>query len=117
MGIAALLQTLGGRALAPFGELGYDMLLERSLDAALPEVKPGVAVTLRFATPADIDEICRMYEPDPFLYIGDPTPSPGRHERARELYAEIVHDARHWPRHAREHNREWLQRAQAALGK
>lgn len=35
--------------------------------------------------------------------------------RARELYAEIVHDARHWPRHAREHNSEWLQRAQAAL--
>ncbi len=37
-------------------------------------------------------------------------------ERAKSLYAEIVHDARHWPRHAREHNREWLQRAQAALG-
>lgn len=35
--------------------------------------------------------------------------------RARELYADIVHDARHWPRHAREHNSEWLQRAQAAL--
>jgi hypothetical protein len=34
--------------------------------------------------------------------------------RARELYAEIVHDARHWPRHAREHNSEWLQRAQAS---
>ncbi|HEY1996603.1 tetratricopeptide repeat protein [Paraburkholderia sp.] len=36
-------------------------------------------------------------------------------ERARSLYGEIVQDARHWPRHAREHNREWLQRAQAAL--
>lgn len=36
------------------------------------------------------------------------------HQRARELYAEIVHDARHWPRHAREHNSEWLQRAQAS---
>jgi hypothetical protein len=35
-------------------------------------------------------------------------------QRARELYAEIVHDARHWPRHAREHNSEWLQRAQAS---
>lgn len=34
---------------------------------------------------------------------------------ASSLYAEIVHDARHWPRHAREHNREWLQRAHAAL--
>ena len=36
-------------------------------------------------------------------------------QRAASLYAEIVHDARHWPRHAREHNREWLQRAQAGL--
>jgi hypothetical protein len=35
--------------------------------------------------------------------------------RAGSLYAEIAHDAKHWPRHAREHNREWLQRAQAAL--
>ncbi|WP_420997045.1 tetratricopeptide repeat protein [Cupriavidus sp. 30B13] len=38
-------------------------------------------------------------------------------ERAQALYAEIVHDGKHWPRHAREHNREWLQRAQGALGK
>ncbi len=43
-------------------------------------------------------------------------PAAADQERARALYAEIVHDARHWPRHAREHNREWLQRAQAALG-
>lgn len=37
--------------------------------------------------------------------------------RARDLYAEIVHDARHWPRFAREHNSEWLQRAQSALSR
>ena len=36
-------------------------------------------------------------------------------QRADDLYTEIVQDAKHWPRHAREHNREWLQRAQAAL--
>src|ERR1700754_1714401 len=36
-------------------------------------------------------------------------------ERARSLYADIVQDAKYWPRHAREHNREWLQRAQSAL--
>ncbi|HEY2024909.1 tetratricopeptide repeat protein [Paraburkholderia sp.] len=36
-------------------------------------------------------------------------------QHAQTLYTEIVQDARHWPRHAREHNREWLQRAQAAL--
>jgi hypothetical protein len=35
--------------------------------------------------------------------------------RANNLYAEIVQDAKHWPRHAREHNRDWLQRAQAML--
>ncbi|MGF6598093.1 hypothetical protein P3T23_002810 [Paraburkholderia sp. GAS448] len=37
------------------------------------------------------------------------------HRRATSLYTEIAHDAKYWPRHAREHNREWLQRAQAAL--
>jgi hypothetical protein len=37
------------------------------------------------------------------------------HRRASDLYAEIAHDAKHWPRHAWEHNREWLQRAQTAL--
>jgi len=36
-------------------------------------------------------------------------------QRAISLYADIAQDAKHWPRHAREHNREWLQRAQAAL--
>ncbi len=41
-------------------------------------------------------------------------PEEADRRRARELYAEIVHDARHWPRHAREHNSEWLQRAQAS---
>ncbi|CAG9243474.1 tetratricopeptide repeat protein [Paraburkholderia unamae] len=52
------------------------------------------------------------------LYADWLTTQPGDadRQRARELYAEIVHDARHWPRHAREHNRKWLQRAQAALG-
>ena len=44
-------------------------------------------------------------------------PDDADHQRARELYAEIVHDARHWPRHAREHNSEWLQRARAALSR
>ncbi|MCA3208928.1 tetratricopeptide repeat protein, partial [Cupriavidus sp.] len=43
-------------------------------------------------------------------------PEAADRERAKSLYSEIVHDARHWPRHAREHNREWLQRAQTALG-
>ncbi|SAL88243.1 hypothetical protein AWB74_08468 [Caballeronia arvi] len=44
-------------------------------------------------------------------------PDDADRHRARELYAEIVHDAKHWPRHAREHNSEWLQRAQSALSR
>jgi hypothetical protein len=44
-------------------------------------------------------------------------PDEADRKRARDLYAEIVHDAKHWPRHAREHNGEWLQRAQAALSR
>lgn len=43
-------------------------------------------------------------------------PDESDRQRAHALYGDIVHDAKHWPRHAREHNREWLQRAQSALG-
>ncbi|MDR0276208.1 MAG: hypothetical protein LBI48_12925 [Burkholderiaceae bacterium] len=35
-------------------------------------------------------------------------------QRAQTLLDDILHDAQHWPRHARDHNRQWLQRAQAA---
>ncbi|SIT35698.1 Tetratricopeptide TPR_4 [Paraburkholderia ribeironis] len=42
-------------------------------------------------------------------------PDAADRQRADSLYGEIVHDAKHWTRHAREHNREWLQRAQAGL--
>ncbi|HEY1609397.1 MAG TPA: hypothetical protein VGG24_09030, partial [Paraburkholderia sp.] len=44
-------------------------------------------------------------------------PDEADRQRARELYAEIVQDARHWPRYVRDHNSEWLQRAQSALGR
>lgn len=33
--------------------------------------------------------------------------------RAAALYEDILRDGKHWPRHAREHNREWLARAQS----
>ena len=33
--------------------------------------------------------------------------------RAAALYEEILRDGQHWPRYAREHNREWLARAQS----
>ena len=86
MNIGPVLFGLSARALSALGEFGCDVLLERSLADALPTVEPDAQVTLRLASPADIDEICRMYSSDPWLYIGDPTPSPGSHERARELY-------------------------------
>ncbi|MEO8304444.1 MAG: hypothetical protein ABI724_10015 [Betaproteobacteria bacterium] len=49
-------------------------------------MKPVPEVTLRQAVPADVDEITRLYSSDPWLYIGEPTPSPGSHEKAREMY-------------------------------
>ncbi|WP_250454360.1 hypothetical protein [Caballeronia sp. ATUFL_M2_KS44] len=39
----------------------------------------------------------------------------GDRERARELFAEILHDSKHWTRFARAHNREWLKRAKLGL--
>jgi hypothetical protein len=42
-------------------------------------------------------------------------PSEADRRRATALFEDIVQDGKHWPRYAREHNREWLQRAQSAL--
>jgi hypothetical protein len=42
-------------------------------------------------------------------------PGEADRKRAAALFAEIVQDGKHWPRYAREHNRQWLQRAQAGL--
>lgn len=42
-------------------------------------------------------------------------PGEADRRRATVLFEEIVQDGKHWPRYAREHNREWLQRAQAGL--
>jgi hypothetical protein len=36
--------------------------------------------------------------------------------RARQLYEEIIRDSRHWHRHAKQVNKEWLRKAQAAVG-
>jgi len=35
-------------------------------------------------------------------------------QRAQALFEEILRDAKHWTRYAKDHNREWLQRAAAA---
>jgi hypothetical protein len=42
-------------------------------------------------------------------------PAEADRRRAMGLFEEIVQDGKHWPRYARAHNREWLQRAHAAL--
>ena len=74
MSMAPRLWRLLDRFLAPWGELGRDVLLERSLLVDLPEVQPRVEVTLRQALPADLDEIIRLYSADPWLYLGEGPP-------------------------------------------
>ena len=86
MSVAAWLARLFGRALAPWGELGCDVLLERSLQDDLPPVKPEAEVTLRLALPTDIDEISRLFSSDPWLYLGEVPPTPASRAKARELY-------------------------------
>ena len=41
-------------------------------------------------------------------------PNEADRKRAAALYEDILQDGKHWPRHARAHNREWLERAQSA---
>lgn len=86
LNIGAWLARQSGRALAPWGELGCDVLLERSLEHDLPAVEPHPEATLRLAAPADIDEISRLYSSDPWLYILDGPRMPGDEKKARELY-------------------------------
>lgn len=86
MNIAAGLWRLAGGAVAPFGELAFDVLLERSLEDDLPQARTQAGVTLRQATPADLDEIVRLYSYDPWLYLGDAKPTPAERQKTRELY-------------------------------
>jgi GNAT superfamily N-acetyltransferase len=86
MNIIPCLWRLFDRVLAPWGEIGRDVLLERSLLEDLPAAQPGTDVTLRQALPADLDEIVRLYSADPWLYLGEGPPVPGSHEKARDLY-------------------------------
>lgn len=91
MNIPARLAQLSGQALARWGELGCDVLLERSLRDDLPVAQPSADVSLRLAVPADIDEISRLYSSDPWLYILEGPPTPGDPERARGLYLDRLH--------------------------
>lgn len=86
MNAAGRLWQRAARLLAPWGELGWDILLQRSLDAELPVVRPGVEVALRLAGPDDIDVLVDLYAADPWLYIGEASASPDSRARAREPY-------------------------------
>jgi hypothetical protein len=85
---------LYARALAAIGAAGTRAAFEMALASASDAAPRCLYAEWLAAQPGDADR-----------------------QRARELYAEIVHDARHWPRHARDHNSEWLQRAQTALSR
>jgi GNAT superfamily N-acetyltransferase len=84
--LAPWLARASGRALGRFGELGCDILLERSLQDDLPAVQPQPEVTLRLALPADLDEISRLYSTDPWLYILDGPALRGGLPMARQMY-------------------------------
>ena len=91
MDIAPWLWRLFARAAAPWGELGCDVLLERSLRDDLPVVKPDAKVMLRQALPADLDKIIRLYSSDPWLYLGEASPMPDSREKVRDLYLDRLH--------------------------
>ena len=86
LNIGAWLARKSVRALERWGDLGCDVLLERSLQQDLPSFAPPDEATLRLAEPADIDEISRLYSADPWLYILDGPRKPGDDQKARELY-------------------------------
>src|SRR5213075_1144693 len=65
LNIGAWLAKRSVRALARWGELGCDVLLERSLQDELPALTPPAEATLRLAVPDDVDEITRLYSSDP----------------------------------------------------
>ena len=86
MDIVAWLYPSLERALARWGELGCEDLLELPLQQQLPPVKPVAGVVVRQAVVADLDAIIRLYATDPWLYLGDLAPIPGDPAQVRELY-------------------------------
>ena len=70
------------------GELCCDVLLERSLQTALPEIAPPLAMEIRHATHADLDLICAAYAPYPHLFLGKLAPDGTVPLPVRQLYAD-----------------------------
>jgi len=85
------------------------LLYARTL-AALDAPQTRAAFETALASARDAEPRCRYAD---WLAA---QPDDADRQRARALYTEILHDAKHWPRHALEHNGEWVQRARAALG-
>jgi GNAT superfamily N-acetyltransferase len=63
-------------ALAPFGKITFEMLLERDLSVPVEPVSPQVPVAIREADEADLDAITALYSQDDYLYLGDEPAAP-----------------------------------------
>jgi len=88
MDIVARMYHALAPALARWGELGCDDLLELSLDREVPRAEARTDVTLRCAAEADLDDIIRLYATDPCLYLGEPTAPPADHDKVRAMYVD-----------------------------
>jgi ribosomal protein S18 acetylase RimI-like enzyme len=86
MDIVAWLYPATARALARWGELGCEDLLQMSLAAELPPARPVAGIELRLATEADLDAVIAMYAADPWLYLADLAPDPDDPAQVRGLY-------------------------------
>ena len=86
MDIVAKLYPTLAEALARWGELGCEDLLEMSLDPELPPAPPPAGISLRHAEEADLDEVIALYADDPWLYLADFAPEPGDRSQVRGLY-------------------------------
>lgn len=74
--------------------------------AGLDGVHEAFALALEVGT--DAEPKCRFAD-----WLLTQAGEPDR-QQARELYQQIIKDSGHWHRHAKNHNAEWLRRAQAA---
>jgi hypothetical protein len=82
------------------------LLYDQALAAAQ---QPGVREAFEQAVIHGTDASARCLFAEWLEKQGDDTDR----QRAREFFAEIEHDAKHWPKFAREHNKEWSKRAKA----
>jgi hypothetical protein len=58
-------------ALAPFGKVTLEVLLERDLAVPVEPISAQIPVAIREADEADLDRITLLYAHDSYLYLGD----------------------------------------------